>query len=247
MAKAILPWETSDVHCSPVKVISLENTLNGTIMPLAEVEKISAFARKRGILMHLDGARLWEAAAAGAGSLVEYCRCFDTVTLCFNKGLGAPVGSILVGDKEKIRHARWIRKSIGGGLRQPGMISAAARVAVDETFGRGPNGEGGLLRRSHENAKSIEKMWTALGGKLEYPVETNMCWLDLEGSGVSVARLEKLGQEAGIRLAGNRVVVNYQVSEEALQRLKGVFEKALLEKGEEVEANGKVNRYGVTE
>ncbi|KFA56519.1 hypothetical protein S40293_01147 [Stachybotrys chartarum IBT 40293] len=88
-AEAILG---NDIHFCPTRVISLENTLNGMIMPLAEIERISSFAREEGIRMHCDGTRLWEAAAAGAGSISELCAPFDTVNLCFTKGLGAPVG-----------------------------------------------------------------------------------------------------------------------------------------------------------
>lgn len=190
-------------------------------MPIEEIRRISEFARMKGILMHLDGARLWEAVAAGAGSLHEFCALFDTVTLCFSKGLGAPIGSILVGRQEKIKHARWVRKSIGGGLRQVGVLAAPARVAVEETFG------GGLLKQSHLKAKRIEKMWTNLGGKVQYPVETNMCWLDLNSSGVSAERLIKLGQQAGLKLAGGRLVVNYQTSEDAIQKLGNIFVQVL--------------------
>lgn len=114
-------------------------------MPLAEVQRISAFARAHGILMHCDGARLWEAVASGGGSLQDFAACFDTVNLCFSKGLGAPVGSIVVGPRDLIKHARWMRKAVGGGLRQSGVVTAAARVAVDTTFGQGPHGEGGLV------------------------------------------------------------------------------------------------------
>src|SRR3954465_1312547 len=89
-----------DVHTCPTRVISLENTLNGMVMPLEEVQRISAFARENGLKVHCDGARLWEAAASGAGSLAEYSAFFDTITLCFSKGLGAPVGSVLLGDKD---------------------------------------------------------------------------------------------------------------------------------------------------
>ncbi|KAJ2900765.1 threonine aldolase [Zalerion maritima] len=245
ISDAILPWENSDIHCSPIRVISLENTLNGMIMPLSEVKMISEFARERGILLHLDGARLWEAVVAGAGSLADYCQYFDTISLCFSKGLGAPVGSILLGTKERMGHARWVRKSIGGGLRQAGVVSAPARVAVDETFGKGPNGEGGLLRKSHENAKRLEKLWVDLGGKMQYPVHTNMCWLDLNSSGVSLERFIKMGSEVGLRIADSRLVINYQVSEEAIERLQGVFEKVLAEK-DDVSQEEKINRYAAS-
>ncbi|KAF8337629.1 pyridoxal phosphate-dependent transferase [Cantharellus anzutake] len=128
---------SDDIHTSPTKVISLENPLGGSILPLMEIQKISSFARQHGVKLHLDGARLWNAVAAGAGTLEEYGRCFDTVSVCFSKGLGAPIGSILVGNEELIRYARWVRKSIGGGMRQVGLIVAAARAAYEDVFPTG--------------------------------------------------------------------------------------------------------------
>ncbi|KAH8675445.1 pyridoxal phosphate-dependent transferase [Xylariales sp. PMI_506] len=218
-----------DVHTCPTRVISLENTLNGVIMPLDEVKRISEFAREHNIRMHCDGARLWEVVSSGAGSLDSFAVYFDTVSLCFSKGLGAPIGSILVGPKDIIKHARWVRKSIGGGLRQSGVIAAAARVGVDTTFGTGPNGEGGLLKTSHANAKRVEKLWTDLGGKLLLPVQTNMVWLDLDSMNTTGGRFSELGVEHGIKIGG-RVVTHYQVGEEAIRRLTAVFEKVAEEK-----------------
>lgn len=223
-----------DVHSCPTRVISLENTLSGTIMPLSEVRRISQWARENDILMHCDGARLWEAAASGAGSLQEFGECFDTISLCFSKGLGAPIGSILVGSKKTIKHARWIRKAIGGGLRQSGVIAAPARVAVEETFGHGPNGEGGLLKLSHEMAKTVEKMWTDLGGKVVYPVHTNMVCLDLPDMGCNNARIAALGKEQGLRIWGGRLVCHYQIyqnRDEIIPRLQKVFDAIVAEKG----------------
>ncbi|KAK4462101.1 pyridoxal phosphate-dependent transferase [Cladorrhinum samala] len=224
-----------DVHTCPTRVISLENTLNGMLMPLDEVQRISAFARENGVKMHCDGARLWEAAASGAGSLTDYASCFDTVTLCFSKGLGAPIGSVLVGDKAVIKHARWVRKSIGGGLRQSGVVTAAARVAVDETFGKGPNGEGGLLRDTHTLAKEIAKIWTDLGGKLAHPVHTNMVWIDLDDAKCPAGRIEALGKEAGLRLMGGRFVIHYQIFQNrdfVVPRLERIFKTVLEEKAQ---------------
>ncbi|KAL8689706.1 MAG: hypothetical protein Q9218_004687, partial [Villophora microphyllina] len=125
-----------NVHHCPTTLISLENTLNGTILPLSNCQEISHWARAQNppLKMHLDGARLWEAVAAGAGTLKDYCACFDSISLCFSKGLGAPIGSIIVGSPPFVARARHIRKSLGGGLRQSGVIAAPARVAVDETF-----------------------------------------------------------------------------------------------------------------
>jgi threonine aldolase len=214
---------SDDVHTCPTRVISLENTLGGTIMPLSETRRISAFAREHGVKLHLDGARIWEAVVAGAGSLSEFTTCFDSASLCFSKGLGAPMGSILVGSEAFIKHARWVRKSIGGGLRQSGVVTAAARVAVDETFGRGPNGEGGLLKHSHEVARRIAGIWTGMGGKLAKPTETNMVWFDLEECGVTEEEFVELGKQHGLRLLGGRLVVHYQISDEAVERLRGLL------------------------
>lgn len=204
---------SKNVHSCPTKIISLENTLAGTIMPLEEVRKISAFAKDYGIKMHLDGARLWEAVAAGAGSLVEYAECFDSLTMCFTKGLGAPFGSIIVGSKEFVQQSRWVRQMIGGGMRQCGIMAAAARVAVEEQFGKGPNGEGGKLRETHLRAKKIAQYWREKGGKLAKPVDTNMVWLDLPEANISKAEFVKLAIEAGVRLNGGRVVSHYRKSQ----------------------------------
>lgn len=228
---------SDDIHGCPTKVISLENTLGGTIMPLSEVKRISAFAREHGIKIHLDGARIWNAVAAGAGSLSDYCKEFDSVSLCFSKGLGAPVGSMLVGKKDFITHARWIRKSIGGGLRQIGVITAAARVAVDETFGKGPNGEDGLLKKSHATAKKIATAWTKLGGKLTKPTETNMVWLDLEDAGSSNAEFKELGLAKGLKTISGRLVVHYQINDEAVTKLEEVMKEIVRKKGTDGTSN----------
>jgi threonine aldolase len=223
---------SDDIHGCPTKVISLENTLGGTIMPLTEVKRISAFAREHNIKLHLDGARIWNAVVAGAGSLSDYCELFDSASLCFSKGLGAPVGSMIVGNKEFIKRARWIRKSIGGGLRQVGVLTSAARVAVDEIFGTGPNGEGGILKQSHDKAKTIATLWTSLGGKLSKPTETNMVWFDLEDAGISEEDFAALGKEHGLKfLASGRLVVHYQIGGEAVKKMEIVIKEVLGKKG----------------
>lgn len=221
---------SSDVHACPTRVISLENTLNGMIMPLAEVARIAAFARAHHIRLHCDGARLWEAVAAGAGTLPEFCAHFDTISLCFSKGLGAPVGSILVGDAATLTHARWVRKSLGGGMRQPGFITAAARVAVDETFGATADGQSGLLRKSHEMAKKVEGLWTGMGGTLVHPVQTNMCWIDIDAHGCPTDRFTALCKEQGLVVSGGRLVTHYQIAQneaEVLPKLEKVFKQVL--------------------
>jgi len=229
---------SDDVHACPTRVISLENTLNGTVLPLADARAITAWARANGIRTHLDGARLWEAVVAGAGSLDEYCACFDSVSLCFSKGLGAPIGSILVGDEAFVKRARWVRKSVGGGLRQAGVISAAARVSVDETFGAGVRGAGGKLRASHEQARRVADMWMRRGGRLSFPVETNMVWLDLAEAGCEVKDFVAVGVREGVKVLGGRLVVHYQISEEAVGRLRRVMDGVLKREGEANGVNG---------
>ena len=218
---------SDDVHACPTKVISVENTLAGTIMPLEEVRKISAFARENDIKMHLDGARIWEVVAANAGSLPEFTTCFDSVSMCFSKGLGAPIGSIIVGSVPFIKHARRIRKSIGGGTRQAGIIAAAARVAVEESFGKGPWGEGGKLRACHTRAKKIGETWRSKGGKLTNPTETNMVWLDLEAAGCTSDEFVELAKEEGLKMLGSRLVVHYQISDDAITRLEKLMDRLL--------------------
>ncbi|KAK2686645.1 hypothetical protein QWA68_015261 [Fusarium oxysporum] len=202
-----------DVHGCPTRIISLENTLNGMLMPLAEIRRISKFARKHNVMMHCDGARLWEAVVSGAGSLPEFCSYFDTVSLCLSKGLGAPVGSVLIGPETTLKHARWVRKSIGGGLRQSGVVTSAGRVAIDQTFGKSSTGLDGLLTQSHRMGEKVNALWASMGGKTTNPTETNMVWLDLESAGCSRNNFISYGAEVGLRFMSNRLVIHYQVAQ----------------------------------
>ncbi|EKD15357.1 uncharacterized protein L3040_001724 [Drepanopeziza brunnea f. sp. 'multigermtubi'] len=231
---------SSNIHVAPTRVISLEVTLGGSITPLAEVRRIAAFARRHGIKMHLDGARIWEAVAAGAGSLPDYLECFDTAQMCFSKGLAAPMGSVIVGPAAVLDHCRWVRKSIGGGIRQAGIIAAAARVAVEENF---LAGAGAKLRETHRKAKMVEQMWTRRGGTLVRPAETNMAVLDLVESGIEVADFVRVGAEEGLKLMGGRIVVHLQVVDEAFARLERVFDRVMAAKGKDVVAQQSVYGY----
>jgi len=126
-----------------------------------------------------------------------------------------------VGSKAFIKRSRWIRKSIGGGLRQAGVVSAAARVAVEETF------LGGRLEDSHRRAKEIAGMWEKMGGKLQMPVETNMVWFDLKAAGLDAHDFIALAQTHGLRTLGGRLVVHYQICDEAVERLSKLMEDVL--------------------
>lgn len=198
------------IQSCPTRVISLENTLHGLIMPLEEVRKISNFARQHSIKMHLDGARLFDVIVAGAGTLPEFTREFDTVTMCFSKGLGAPLGSILVGNKSTIGQARWARQSIGGGMHGAGIITAMAHIAFKDTFGGGIDGKGSLLAQAHANAKQLAEFWVQSGGKLLGPAETCMVFIDIKDARLSRSDLEKMAKEHGLIIKNERLVVHYR-------------------------------------
>ncbi|XPS96883.1 Low-specificity L-threonine aldolase [Ascochyta lentis] len=215
---------TDAVYDCPTRVISLEVPLNGVITTLSNVRAISGWARLQTppIHMHLDGARLWEAVAAGAGSLPEYCAEFDSICLCFSKGLGAPMGSVIVGSQSFVKRARVIRKLMGGGMRQSAVIAAPARVAVEDTF------LGGALAAAHAKAHRISVMWEKLGGRLHLPTHTNMVWLDLDAANVTKEEFWRVAKEEGIKvMLKGRIVVHYQISEEAIRRLIIVMHRVL--------------------
>lgn len=201
---------SDNIHRCPTKLISLENTIYGVVMPLDETKRIVDWAHTHGIKVHLDGARLWDAVVSGAGSLLDFASLFDSVSLCFSKGLGAPIGSVLVGSYKFIGKARWFRKSIGGGIRQAGIISAAARVAVDEVFGKEADGRDGRLHEVHTKAKRVAEMWTGRGGKLLYPVQTGMVWVDIDSAGLQPSDLADIGKQKGLRLGEKRIVLHHR-------------------------------------
>ncbi|CAE7034252.1 hypothetical protein P3342_007280 [Pyrenophora teres f. teres] len=220
---------SDDVHKCPTRVVSIENTSNGTIVPLEEMQRLKAWAEKAGIQVHIDGARLWEAIAAGSGTLAEYAQCSDLLTLDFSKGLGAPMGAMVVGSTESIKRLRRIRKSIGGGMRQSGVLVAAARQALLENFGVSQQDERGILKKSHSLAKTVEKLWAERGGKFLRLVETNIVWLDLDASGVTEKEWVEAGQQHGLKLMGKRVVTHYQICDDAMSALQSVIEEVFAE------------------
>ncbi|KAL2846409.1 pyridoxal phosphate-dependent transferase [Aspergillus pseudoustus] len=224
VARAIV---TDDVHKCPTKVISIENTAGGSVVPVAELRRISDWAHSNDIKVHMDGARLFEAVATGAGSLSDYCTLCDLVSLDFSKNLGAPMGAMVVGSTRDIAQLRRIRKSLGGAMRQSGPLAAAAQFAVSEQFGLGPWGSRGKLRAVHTLAQQVGEMWTALGGALLRPVETNQVWVDLGKAGVKAETWNELGRKHGVKLDGKRIVLHHQISTEAVARLGNVFSEVL--------------------
>ena len=148
-----------DPHFAPTRLICIENTHNrggGSIWPLERIAEIAALARERGWRMHLDGARLWNAAVATVIPEREYAAHFDSVNVCFSKGLGAPVGSALAGSRELITRARRFRKQFGGGMRQAGIIAAGALHALEHHRAR--------LAEDHANARALAQGLAQLPG-----------------------------------------------------------------------------------
>lgn len=217
-----LPWEVC-----PTGAVSLEDTAHGSVVPLRELRAIREWAVPRRVLVHIDGARIWDAVAAGGGSLAEIAACTDTMTLSFAKGIGAPVGAAIVGDAEVVRRVKRLRQSIGGGVRKTGMLAAAAREAVLENFGPGIVDVRGVLKAAHDTAAGIAAMWTSRGGKLLRPTETNMVWLDLVSVGVTAKTLNAMAMRRGVLLAAPRVVVHPQIGSKALASLEQVFDDIL--------------------
>ncbi|PQE29719.1 Threonine aldolase protein [Rutstroemia sp. NJR-2017a WRK4] len=199
----------SDACTTPTRLIHIENPLGGLIMPLKELRRIKDWASENNIKVHVDGSRLWEAVVVGAGSLVDFCQATDSMNLCLTKGIGAPVGSVLIGDKEFIRIARWNRKSVGGAMRQPGIVSTMAWAAVVEAFGQDPNGKNSLLHINSVHAARIASLWQELGGKLLVPQQTNMIWLDLAVAGISEDEWERLAALRGLHVHSTRLVFHY--------------------------------------
>jgi threonine aldolase len=166
-----------DGHYVRTRLVCLENTHNrggGRVYPIGQVARISAWAREHGLALHLDGARLFNAVVASGNAPQSWASHFDTVSVCFSKGLGAPVGSALAGTAEMIRKAHRLRKVLGGGMRQAGILAAACLYALDHNVER--------LVDDHVHADILAHAVEETPGlRLESkPVETNLVWIEVD-------------------------------------------------------------------
>ena len=170
-----------DPHFARSRLLALENTLGGKLLPFGYIEQATALAKRRSLGRHLDGARLFNAAVAQAASTggdaraeaKRIAQCFDTVSVCFSKGLGAPVGSALCGSRELIAKARRVRKMAGGAMRQAGLLAAAASYALDHHVER--------LAEDHALAQRLAQGLASIEGLQVEPPQTNIVFVDLTG------------------------------------------------------------------
>ncbi|GMK55667.1 hypothetical protein CspeluHIS016_0207230 [Cutaneotrichosporon spelunceum] len=212
----------SNIHTAPTRLVCLENTLSGTVFPQSEVEAISDLAHGNGIPMHLDGARLWNVAAKEIEErgldphseadlesvLTRLVSPFDTASLCLSKGIGAPVGSALVGTKAFIDRCRWFRKMFGGGWRQVGPLASMADHALTHHFPR--------LAGTHALARRLADGLEAAGFTIAAPVDTNMVFWEAPPGLTTGEVLDALADLADPISTGPRSVLHHQTSPAAV-------------------------------
>ncbi len=208
IAAAIKP---DDVHFARTRLLALENTWNGRVLPLPYLDAATALARRHGLATHLDGARLWNASVASGVPMARLAQGFDSVTVCLSKGLGAPAGSVLAGPREFIARARRARKMLGGGMRQVGLLAAAGLHAIEHHVER--------LATDHANARRLADGLARIPGIAVTPSETNIVFATVEG-GRGEALLRHL-QSRGVLatgLTGLRFVTHLDVDVAGVDR-----------------------------
>lgn len=209
-----------DAHFARTRLLCLENTFHGKVLPLSYVEAATALARRHGLATHLDGARLFNAAVASGVNAREIAQHFDSVSVCFSKGLGAPVGSALCGSREFIARAHRWRKMAGGAMRQSGLLAAAALHALDHHVER--------LAEDHAKAKRLADGLRGLAGVMVEPPQTNMVFVELarERAAGVVDRL----RERGVLCTGPnplRLVTHLDVGDDDIERAIRILRETL--------------------
>lgn len=219
------PWyDASDnVHFTPLRLVCVENTHNvsgGAVISPTALAPLLAFCREREIRTHLDGARLFNASTALGMPPASVAAGFDSVSICFSKGLGAPVGSAIAGSKEMIALARRMRKVLGGGWRQAGMLAAAANYALDHHITR--------LADDHRRARQLAEALTALGNYSVAPVESNIVMIStaLHSAARITAELSRSGILC-LALPGDtiRLVVHLEITDDTIERTINAFRR----------------------
>lgn len=214
LAKVEAAIKPDDFHFARTRLLALENTMQGKVLPLDYLAAARELTRRRGLGLHLDGARLYNAAVKLGVEARAITQHFDSVSVCLSKGLGAPVGSVLCGSAELIAKARRLRKMVGGGMRQAGVLAAAGLHALQHQVAR--------LADDHANAERLASGLRELGYALE-PVQTNMVYVQL---GEQAGRIEAFMAGRGIAVVAAprlRLVTHLDVSAEDVDRVIDAF------------------------
>jgi threonine aldolase len=202
----------------PTRAIAVEQTHNlggGTVIPLATLRDLRKVADESGVALHCDGARIWHAHVADAVPLTEYGALFDTLSVCLSKGLGAPVGSLIVGSRDRVSHARIIRKRLGGGMRQVGILAAAGDHALTHHLAR--------LADDHARARRLAEALAPYGVVDPAAVRTNLVPVDLSGTTLDAPAFAARAAEQDVHIAAMlpqlaRLVVHLDIDDNALDR-----------------------------
>lgn len=219
----IIADEEYDIHKCKTEVLCIENTFHGQVLPLDYIESVVSFARQNRLKLHLDGARIFNAAVALKVNPSELTKDFDSIQFCFSKGLAAPVGSMICGSAEFIQRARRLRKMFGGGMRQVGVIAAACQVGLDKMIGR--------LEDDHANAERLADGLSQIEGVSIAPASprTNMVFFRVPGGHERQSEFAAKMTEAGVPMfaeaeLGIRAVTHYGIEaadiDEAVNRVK---------------------------
>ncbi len=210
---------SDDVHFAPASLLCVENTSNrggGSVYPLERLDALGGLARRRGLASHLDGARLFNAQVASGVRAARLAREFDTVSFCLSKGLGAPVGSLLCGPASLVSRARRVRKMLGGGMRQAGILAAAGLYALEHNVDR--------LAEDHARARQLWAGLADAGWQVEGEPETNMVYLRVDDAPALVVQLATVGVRcAAVDRDRIRLVTHLDVDDRTIQRALAAF------------------------
>jgi threonine aldolase len=237
LAEVIKPMEYHLPRSSLVVIENTHNRAGGRVFPQQEILAIGEVARERGLGLHLDGARIWNAAAATGSTVASLAAPFDTVSVCFSKGLGAPVGSALAGPAELMRSARRFRKMLGGGMRQAGILAAAALYALDHHRER--------IGEDHRAARAIAAELQKVDGATVADVETNI--LNIDTPSVPAVRVIEAARRRGVLVGASgprriRAVTHLDLRPEAVEDAARGLAEALHEVIDEAAGSPRAER-----
>ncbi|MDK1287762.1 low-specificity L-threonine aldolase [Pseudoalteromonas umbrosa] len=211
--KVVAAIKPDNFHFARTKMLSLENTIGGKVLSLDYLKEARAITKKYALKLHLDGARVYNAAVALNVDVKEISQHFDSMTVCLSKGLGAPVGSLLMGERDFIEKARRLRKMLGGGMRQAGILAAAGIYVLKNNVDR--------LAEDHENARYLAQRINELPGfdSTGYEVDTNLVFLDVDSS-VDIQAFTEVMFSKGINITpgyqGMRFVTHSGINKEKI-------------------------------